>query len=67
MAAIEAILKIFEPHLLLNGKSECAKTWWEALDRHGDSEWLKSFYYDIQDGRHRGQPENLQMLSVPEL
>ena len=38
-----AILKVFKPHLLPNGKSDLAKTWWEALERHGDSELLKSF------------------------
>ena len=64
MAARVAILKIFKPLLLLNGELDRAKTWWEALERHGDSELLKSFCYDIQDGRHGGHLENLQLLSA---
>ena len=54
-----AILKIFKPHQLPNGKSDRAKTWWEALGRHGDSELLKPFCYDIHDGSHL---EGLQLL-----
>ena len=41
MAPKVAILKSFKPHLLLNGKSDLAKTWWEALGWHGNSELLK--------------------------
>ena len=33
---------------------------WEALWQHGDSELLKSFRSDIQDGRHGGHLEILQ-------
>ena len=61
-----AILKFFKPHLLPNGKFEWAKTWWEALWRHEDAEFLESFCYDIQDGRHRVHLENLQLLSASE-
>ena len=53
-----AILKFFERHLLPNHKSDWAETWWEASERHKDSEFLKSFRSDIQDGL-----EILQMTS----
>ena len=41
--------------------------WWEALRRHGDSELLKPFRYDIYDGRHDSQLEDLQLLAHLEL
>ena len=50
MATISAILKIFKRHLLPNRKLVWAETWWEALAQHTDSELLKSFRCDIQDG-----------------
>ena len=31
IVAMVAILKIFRPRLLPNGKSDCAQTWWETL------------------------------------
>ena len=46
--------------LLQDRKSDCAKNWWEALQWHRDSELLKSFCSDIQDGCHRGHLEILQ-------
>ena len=45
MTAIAAILKFFKRHFLPNRKSDWAKTWWEALQWHKDSELLKSFQY----------------------
>ena len=62
-----AILKIFKPHLLQNGKSDWAKTWWDALGQHGDSELLKPFCYGIHDGRHSSHLEDLQLLAHLEL
>ena len=63
MAATAAILKFFKRHLLLNPKSDWAKTWWEASQWHRDSKLLKSFRSDVQDGRHGGHPEILQTTS----
>ena len=63
---MSAILKIFKRHLLPNRKSDWAETWWEASEQHRDSEWLKSFCSDIQDGRYGGQLENLETTSAPE-
>ena len=60
MAPKVAILKIFKPRLLPNGKSDWAKTWSETLGRHGDLELLKWFCYDIHDGCHL---EDLQLLA----
>ena len=51
MAAMVAILKFFKRYLLPNRKSNWAKTWWEASQWHRNSELLKSFSSDIQDGR----------------
>ena len=42
--------KFFRWHLLLNPKSDWAKTWWEASQSHRDSKLLKSFRSFIQDG-----------------
>ena len=67
MAPKVAILKIFKPHLLPNGRSDCAKTWWEALGWHEDSELLKTFCYDIHDGRHSSIFEDLLLLAHLEL
>ena len=63
MAAIAAILKFFKRHLP-NHKPDWAETW-KALERYKDSELLKSFSSDIQDGRHGGQLEILQTTSPP--
>ena len=60
------ILKISKPHLLPNGKSDWAETWWEALRRHGDSKLLKPFCYYIHDGRHSSHHEGLQLLAQTE-
>ena len=65
MAAMAAILKFFKRHLLQNRKSDCAETWWEALVRCRDSELLKLFSSDIQDGHHGNRPEILQTTSSP--
>ena len=46
------IFKIFKPHLLANAKLDWAETWSEALGRHGESELLKLFHSNIQDGQH---------------
>ena len=50
MATMAAILKFFKRQLLPKYKSEWAETWWEASQSHRDSELLKSFGSDIQDG-----------------
>ena len=47
MATIVAILKFFKKHLLPNCKSL-----WEASELHRDSELLKLFHSDIQEGCH---------------
>ena len=60
-----AILKILKQHLLPNSKSYKAETWWYALGRQGDSELLKSYGSDIQNGGHGGHLENLQKTSAP--
>ena len=65
MAAMLAILKIFKRHLLPNSKLDWDETWWEALAQHRDSEWLKLFHSDIQDGCHVDHLGNLQIASVP--
>ena len=62
-----AILKIFKPHLLPNGKSDLAKTWLMALGRHGNLKLLKRFCYDTYDGRHSSHFEGLQLLTLLEL
>ena len=62
---IKAILKFFKRHLLPKRKSDWAKTWWEASQWHKDSELLKSFRSDIQDGRHGGHLEILQTTFPP--
>ena len=59
------ILKLFKPHLLPNLQSDWAKTWWEALRGHGDSNLLKCFHSNIQDGCHGSHLENLQTTSAP--
>ena len=65
MAATAATLKFFKWHLLPNRKSDWAKTWCEALQWHKNSELLKSFRSDIQDGRHGGYLEILQKTASP--
>ena len=62
-----AVLKILKPHLLLNGMSDCAKTWWEVLGRHGDSDLLKTFCYNILGGHHSSHLEDLLLLTHLEL
>ena len=59
--ATTTILKIFSCYLLLNGKSDCAESWLKALGQHGDSELLKWFHSDIQDGKHGSHLENLEI------
>ena len=46
--------KFFKQHFLPNHTSDWAETWWEALEHSRDSELLKSFPSDIQDGCHGG-------------
>ena len=60
-------IKILERHLLLDQWSDGAETWWEALWLHGDSELLKLFRSDIQDGCYDGHLEILQSTSPPNL
>ena len=45
------------------------KTWWEvhALRQHGESEMLKSFYSDINHGRHGSYLELIQTSSFQTL
>ena len=57
MVAMVAILKVSSQTM-----SDWAETWWEALERHRDSELLISFRSDIQDGGHL---EILQTTSPP--
>ena len=45
MGATAAVLK----RHLSNRKVEWTQTWWEALERHRDSELLKSFWSDVWD------------------
>ena len=54
---------MFKPYLLSNGMSDWAKTWWEALGWHENSELLKTFCYHIHDGRQSSNLEAL-LLSV---
>ena len=56
-------LKIFKLYLLPNRKSVWAERWWEALGQHGDSELLKSFRSNIQDGHYGNHLEILQTTS----
>ena len=50
-----AILKFSKGHFIPNRRSDWAKTWWEASERHRDSELLKLlfffffFFFDIQE------------------
>ena len=62
MAAMMAILKFFKWHLQ-NRKLDWTETWWEASEWDSDSELLKSFRSDVQDGRHGGHFEILQTTS----
>ena len=39
------------------------KPGWEALGRHGDSELLKTFCYNVHDGRHSSHLEDLLLLA----
>ena len=55
MATMVTILKILKRHLLPNVKSDWAETWWEAFEKHGDSELLNSFHPDFQDGCDGGR------------
>ena len=64
MAPKVGILKIFKPHLLPNGKSDWAKTWWDAFGQQGNSELLKTFCYDIHDGRHSSHFEDLLLTHL---
>ena len=66
MAAMAAILKVFNCYLFPNRKSGGAETWWKALGQYGDFELLKWFRSDIQDGHHGSHLENLQITSAPE-
>ena len=63
MAAMAAILKFFKKHVLPNHKSDWAETGWETSEQYRDSELLKSFRSDIQDGRHGAHLEILQTTS----
>ena len=63
MAATVAILKFLNLHLLPNHKSDWAETWWEASEHYKDSELLKSFRVDNQDGSHGGHLVILQTTS----
>ena len=65
MAPMVAILEIFKPCLLQNGKLNWAQTW-EALQWHIDLELLNRFRSNIQDGCHGGQLEKVETTSVLE-
>ena len=60
MAITEAILKFFERHLLPNHKSDWAEID-ERLRSDRDSELLKSFHFNIQDGI---SPEPFERFSL---
>ena len=66
LAAMAAILKVFNCYLLPNSKSDGAETWWKVSGQHGDLELLKWFHSGVQDGHHGSHLENLQMTSAPE-
>ena len=51
MAAMAAILKVFK---------DWPETWWDASKRQRESELLKSFHFDVQDGRYGRHLEILQ-------
>ena len=63
-AATAAILKFLKQHLP-NRKSDWAKTERETSQWHRNSELLKSFRSDIQDGRHGSHIGILQTTSLP--
>ena len=64
VAAIVAILKFFKRHLP-NHRSDWVKTWWEASERHRDSELLKLVHSDIPEGRHGGRLEIFKWHFLP--
>ena len=65
MAAMTAILKVFNCYLPPKCKWDGAETWWKAFGQHGDLELLKLFCSDIQDGHQGSHLENLQSTSAP--
>ena len=58
-----AILKSYRQHLTQDRKSDWNETWWEVSGRHGDSELLKSFRSDIEDGPWRPSWNYLNVIS----
>ena len=59
-------LFLVKPFLLPNAKWDSAKTLLEAQGPIEIQNCLKSFCYDMPDGRQGGHLENLQLLSAPE-
>ena len=59
MVTMVAILKILKRHLP-NHKLDWAETWWEASEQRRDSELLKWFCSNIQDGHHGGHLKNFK-------
>ena len=66
MVAMVAILKVFSSYLLMNSKTNGAKTWWSTSGQHGDLELLKWLHSGIQDSHHGSRLENLQITSAPD-
>ena len=66
MATMVPILKVFICYLLLNRKSDGAKTWWKVSGmtwRIRIAEWFGS---GMEEGHHGSHLENLQITSAPE-
>ena len=66
MATTAAILNVFNFYLLPKHKSDGAETWRNASGQDGNSELLKGFSSDIQDGHHGSYLESLQITSATE-
>ena len=64
MAAMAAILKVFNCYLLPNSVG-WSRNLVEGTMQHVDLELLKWFRSDIQNGHHGSHLENLQITSAP--
>ena len=61
MSKMATTLKLFKEHLLPTEPCRIKLKQWDASRGLGDSESLKSFHSDIQDGCHGGHLENLEL------
>ena len=66
MTATMTILKFFKRYLLSNCNLDGAEIWREASEQHKNSDWLRPFCSDIQDGSHGGHIENLETTAASE-